>query len=83
MKSNANPITLSIIPEVPKTGEPVVATFYISNSTDKPSATSYQLYANGQLVESGSMIVAQQSVSKHQYAYTNHLERGEQVNFAL
>jgi hypothetical protein len=83
MKSNANPITLSIIPEVPKTKEPVVATFSISNLTDKPATTSYQLYVNGKLVESGSMLVAQQSSSKHQYAYTNYLERGDQVNFIL
>jgi hypothetical protein len=83
MKSNANPITLSIVPEVPKIKEPIVATFSISNSTDKPSNTSYQLYVNGKLVESGNMVVAQQSSSKHQYAYTNCLERGEQVNFTL
>ena len=83
MKSNANPITLSIIPEVPKTKEPVVATFSISNLTDKPATTSYHLYVNGKLVESGSMLVAQQGSSKHQYAYTNYLERGEQVNFIL
>ena len=83
MKANANPVTLSVLPEVPRTKEPIVATFSISNSTDKPSATSYQLYVNGKLVESGSSIVAQQSSSKHQYAYTNNLERGEQVNFIL
>lgn len=82
-KANANPITLSIIPEVPKTKEPIVATFSISNSTDKPSNTGYRLYVNGKLVESGSMVISPQSSSKHQYAYTNYLERGEQVNFTL
>lgn len=83
MKANSNPITLSIIPEVPKTKEPIVATFSISNLTDKPSTTGYQLYINGKLVESGSMVITPQSSSKHQYAYTNYLERGEQVNFTL
>jgi len=83
MKSNANPITMSIIPEVPKVGEPIVATFNISNSTNEPSTTSYQLYVNGKLVESGSIAVAPQARSKHQYAYANPLERGEQVNFVL
>ena len=83
MKSSANPITMSIIPEVPKVGEPVVATFNISNPTDESSTTSYQLYVNGKLVESGSITVAPQASSKHQYAYANSLERGEQVNFVL
>jgi hypothetical protein len=83
MKSNADPVTMSIMPEVPKPGEPVVATFSISNVTDKPSTTNYQLYANGKLVESGSISIAPQTSSKHQYAYANSLERGEQVNFVL
>ena len=83
MRSNANPITMSIIPEVPKAGEPIVATFSLSNSTDAPSTTSYQLYVNGKLVESGSIAIAPQTSSKHQYAYANPLERGEQVNFVL
>jgi hypothetical protein len=83
MKSNANPVTLSIVPEVPKTKEPIVATFSISNSTDKPTTTSYQLYVNGKLVEIGSMVIAPQNSSKHQYTYTNCLQRGEQVNFTL
>ena len=43
-------VTLSVIPEVPKTGEPVVATFVIGNPTDEPVTTSYQLYVDGQLV---------------------------------
>jgi len=83
LKSNANPITMSIIPEVPKTGEPIVTTFNLSNSTGEPSTTNYQLYVNGKLVESGSIAIAPQTSSKHQYAYANPLERGEQVNFVL
>ena len=83
MKANANKITLSVMPEVPKTNEPIVATFSISNSTDTPSTTRYQLYVNGKLVESGSAVITPQSSSKHRYAYTNYLERGEQVNFTL
>ena len=82
-RSGASPITISIIPEVPKTGEPIVATFNISNPSDEPSTTSYQLYVNGGLVESGSATIASQASSKYQYAYLNTLERGEQVNFVL
>ena len=83
MRSAASPITMSIIPEVPRVGEPIVATFNINNPSDAPSTTSYQLYVNGRLVESGSASIAPQASSKYQYAYTNPLERGEQVNFVL
>lgn len=82
-RSAADPITMSIIPEVPKTGEPIVATFNINNPSDEPSTTSHELYLNGRLIESGSATIAPLSSSKYQYAYENTLERGEQVNFVL
>lgn len=81
--SSANHITLSVIPEVPKTGEPVVATFNISNPSDRPLTSSYELYVNGKLVESGNTTIAPFSSSKYQYAHKNYLQRGEQVNFML
>jgi hypothetical protein len=81
--SAANPITMTVIPEVPKIGEPIVATFRIANPTSEPLTTHYQLYINGQLVESGTTSVAPQASAKYQYAYRNSLERGEQVSFLL
>ncbi len=82
-KVAASPITMSVIPEVPKTGEPVVATFNINNPSPESSTTSYQLYINGKLVESGMTTIAPYTGTKYQYAYRNSLERGEQVNFVL
>ncbi len=83
IKSGDDPITMSILPEVPRENEPIVVTFDISNVTDLPATTSYQLYVNGRLVESGSVTVTPQSSTRHQYAYENSLKRGEQVNFLL
>ena len=57
-------VTMSVIPEVPKTGEPVVATFNLNNPTDEPLAIEYQLYANGRLVQSGNSTIAAQSSSE-------------------
>ena len=82
-RSATDAVTMSVIPEVPKTGEPVVATFNLHNSFDAPLPTSYQLYVNGRLVESGSSTIAPQASTKYQYAYKNSLQRGEQVNFTL
>lgn len=79
----AGPVNFSVIPEVPKTGEPVVATFIINNPSDEPVTTDYQLFVNGELVESGSTRIAAQDSSRYQYAHRNNLERGEQVNFVL
>ncbi len=82
-RSTASPVTMSVIPEVPKAGEPVVATFSIKNPSDVPLATNYQFFINGRLAESGSTVIGPGESSKYQYAYANSLERGEQVNFVL
>lgn len=74
---------ISVLPQVPKTGEPVVATFNISNPSEEPKTTSYELYINGTLSQQGSTTVAPLSANRHQYAYKNALEKGEQVNFLL
>jgi hypothetical protein len=82
-RAASDTVTLSVIPEVPKTGEPVVATFNLNNPDDEPVTTSYELYVNGSLLQSGSTTIAPQSSSRYQYAYNNSLERGEQANFVL
>ncbi len=82
-RSAASAITMSVIPEVPKEGEPIVVTFNIGNPADEPSTTHYQLYVNGKLVETGTTTIAAQASAKYQYAYRNSLERGEQANFVL
>lgn len=82
-RSTDSPVTLTILPAVPKEGEPVVATFNFNNPTETATKTDYQLYVNGRLVESGTVTVAPQGRIKHQYAYANPLQRGEQINFVL
>jgi hypothetical protein len=82
-RATTSPITMSVVPEVPKTGEPIVVTFNINNPSHESSMTQFQLYANGRLIEKGTITIAPQASSKHQYAYANSLERGEQVNFVL
>ena len=79
----ADPVSMSIIPEVPKTNEPIVATFNIANPTDRASTTGYELYVNSKLVESGVATIAPRNSTKYQYAWKNTLEIGEQVNFVL
>ena len=82
-RSADSPVTMSVLPEVPKEGEPVVATFKINNPADTPSTTDYQLFANGKLITSGRVSIPPQTAVKYQYAFANTLERGEQVNFVL
>ncbi|UCH43677.1 MAG: hypothetical protein JSW16_03845, partial [Dehalococcoidales bacterium] len=82
-RSADSPVTMSVLPEVPKEGEPIVATFKINNPADVLATTDYQLFANGKLITSGRVSVPPRTAVKYQYACANTLERGEQVNFVL
>ena len=55
--SNA-PVTMAVMPDVPREGDPVVATFNLTNPTEGQLTTQYQLYINGQLAESGAAMIA-------------------------
>jgi hypothetical protein len=78
-----NSTNLSIIPVVPQTGEPIVATINIPNPSNDTLTTDYELYVNGLFVQSGTTSTSPQSSTQIQYAYRHTLERGEQINFVL
>lgn len=82
-RSTYSTVTMSVIPEVPKTGEPIVVTFNLNNPSDVPSTTGYQMYVNGKLAEDGSVTISPRSSVKYQYACAYTLGRGEQINFVL
>jgi hypothetical protein len=78
-----DPITIHVIPEVPKPNVPVMVTFSLNNPGSETSPTDYQLYINGQPVMSGSTILEPGAGKEYQYTYYNLLELGEQVTFLV
>jgi hypothetical protein len=83
LRGTSEPVSLSVIPEVPKQGEPILATFKLNNPSSEPVVTSYQLYANGELLKEGTATIAPTSSKTYQYAYANPLKMGEQLNFVV
>lgn len=76
-------VSLVVVPEVPREGEPIIATFKLNNPSSKLLRTSYQFYANGELLKEGTTTIAPHSGKTYQYAYENPLKLGEQVNFMV
>ena len=76
-------VSLAVVPEVPREGEPILATFKLNNPAPQAISTEYHFYANGELMKEGATIIAPGSSKLYQYAYKNPLELGEQVNFVL
>ncbi|MFC2059239.1 hypothetical protein ACFLTS_06365 [Chloroflexota bacterium] len=82
-RGNGDPVSLMVVPEVPRAGEPIIATFKISNPSSESLVTSYQFYANGELLKEGSATIAAGSGKTYRYAYGNLLDIGERLNFVL
>ena len=83
VRASADPVSLAVVPEVPRAGEPIIATFKLNNPSGEEIITEYQFYANGELMKQGSSTIPPGSSKLYQYAYGNLLELGEQVNFLV
>ncbi|MFC1993130.1 hypothetical protein ACFLV3_04910 [Chloroflexota bacterium] len=79
----SNPISIVSAPIVPKEGEPILVTFKLNNPRDQELLTSYQFYADGELLATGDSIIPSGSCLTNQYAYTSYLQAGEQRNFVV
>ena len=82
-RADSGPLSLAVVPEVPREEEPIVATFKLDNSLSQAVSIEYQFYANGELQKSGVATIPPGSSKVYQYAYKNPLELGEQVNFVV
>lgn len=83
VRSTSDPVILSVMPQAPKQGEPIIATFKLNNPTATPILARYQFYANGELVREGEAAISPESSKVYQYTYLNPLELGEQANFTV
>lgn len=79
----AAPVSMSVFPQVPVEGEPVLVTFSLNNPSIQANLADYELYANGELIMDGTAELASLSYKKYQYTYVNPLEMGEQVTFVV
>ncbi|MFC1994624.1 hypothetical protein ACFLVD_00575 [Chloroflexota bacterium] len=83
MGAAAQPLSLAVVPEVPREGEPVIVTFKLYNPSPETTFTEYEFYANGKLLEKGGGLIPPGCSKQYQYAYENTLKLGEQVNFVV
>ena len=83
VRASSDPVSLAVVPEVPREEEPIIATFKLNNPSSQAVSTEYQFYANGKLLQEGTTIIAPGSSKLYQYAYKNPLLLGEQVNFVV
>ena len=83
VRGTSEPVSLAVIPQAPRQGEPILATFKLNNPTSEMLVTNYQFYANGELLKEGAATIAPGSGKTYQYAYANPLKIGERLNFVV
>ncbi len=83
IRAAAEPVTLVVLPVVPRQGEPVIATFKMNNPGAGVATTRYQFYVNGKLIEEGTTTIAGKSEKTYKYAYANPFPVGQQLNFVV
>ena len=83
VRVSSEPISMAVMPGVPREGQPIIATFKLNNPSPQEIAVDYQFYANGELLKKGKAAIVPHSSKVYQYAYKNHLSLGEQVNFVV
>ena len=80
---SSDPVSLVVVPQVPRQGEPIIATFKINNEAADATVTRYQFYANGELLKEGYTTIAPGSSKTYKYAYKSSIPLGEQLNFVV
>ena len=83
VNAGSAPVSLTVVPEVPRENEPIVATFKLDNPSSETGSIAYQFYANGELLKEGTAVISPGFSRIYHYAYENPLELGEQVNFVV
>ena len=82
-KSALETISMTVLPQVPREGGPVITTFWLNNPSSEVTAIRYQFYANGELLKAGATTITPGSSQTYRYVYENPLKIGEQLNFMV
>lgn len=83
VRDTSDPVSLSVMPQVPREGEPIIATFKLNNPSLDNQVVRYSFYANGQLLMEGATSIASASGKTYKYAYENAVPLGGQVHFGV
>lgn len=76
-------VSLSLFPEVPRQGEPVIAVVNFKNKGAAAKEVSYRLFLNGELLDGGKMTIGPFSSVTSSYTLRNRLRTGEPVCLTL
>ncbi len=80
---NSEPLSLQLLPEVPRRNEPTVLTAKMSNDNVHTNQVTYTVHVDGKLLAEGTSQVAAKTEALFQYFRGPTVDIGERVNFAV
>lgn len=83
VRGTSDPVSMTVIPQVPREGEPIMVTFKLNNQSANTLVTRYHFYADGELLKEGTTTIAPGSGKTYKYAYENLVPLGERLNFVV
>ncbi|MFZ5645029.1 MAG: hypothetical protein ACOY46_15720 [Bacillota bacterium] len=83
IRESQQPVSISVMPEAPRLGEPIEVTFQLNNPGLDNLATNYQFYADGVLLKEGTASINPLSSKTYQYVFNSPVEIGQRVSFAV
>ncbi|MDP2719600.1 MAG: hypothetical protein Q8P44_07210 [Dehalococcoidia bacterium] len=79
--SSQQPLSLSVLPEVPREGEPMLISFTLNNPGSGAEEAAYTLFINGEKVKIGRTLLSPFSSKNYSYIYINDQKLGGQARF--
>lgn len=83
VKGSSEPVSMAVIPQVPRQGEPVIVTFNLNNPASQAVLTNYQFYANGKLLKEGTTTLVPGFAQNYKYVFNDPVPLGERLNFVV
>lgn len=83
VKGSSDPVSMAVIPQVPREGEPIIVIFKLNNPSTEVMNIRYQFFANGKLLREGTTTLIPGFAKTYKYAYENPVPLGQQLNFLV
>lgn len=75
-------VSLTLLPEVPREGEPIIVIMKLTNPGVNAELTDYEFYADAQLLKKGSTLLPAHTSKTYKFVYENSTAIGEQISFS-
>ncbi len=83
VRENRQPVSLTVMPSMPRQGEPVVASYSLNNPSQSELVASYQFCVNGVPLIEGEATIVPLSSKSYKYVFASPVKLGDRISFSV